>query len=294
MKFLVSLFLLILTATAFGNSLVAPVDLNMIAAKIAARQQQTGKLPRNAGKIVFKGDQILFVVPSEALSSVYFNKKAPTIDKHFRLKSERDEYRFEVFLKHGGGPFTYEVAPVNGADALFCFGDNDVFIYTQEEGDGGALSLKEWIYVKKPNISNGSQWVWVFKSEPWQWPLTVALGKDGVAMVDRNMPFVGIPIEDKARSQYMLNVMVKFKANEPVKKYFPFAEPLVSMPQAHVTNKEGVTKVVDVHVQNVSVENTKIPQPKVGFDMRRWDDHWHSVYTVAVSAKRDEYPLLIE
>jgi hypothetical protein len=279
---------------AAADVTVVPPQLDAIIRKIEARQKQDGTLPSAPVKIVEKDGQIIFLKPSavKKTDAVYFDG-GPGIVKHLAVKSLHDGYAFQVALQDNGRSYHHAVRSVNGVDALFFFNDEDIFVYTQT-GAGEDVQLQEWIYALKPNAAHGSRWTWVFKSEPWQWPLTVEMDEHGDAAVNRHLPFSVIPITGQARSQYMLNTMLKFKRGEPVKKYFPYAEPVVAMPAMHYSTKEGNVRAVDAGVVNASVDDDSKPRPKVGLDFDRWDEHWHSEYTVEVSAGADEYPLFIQ
>lgn len=281
------------TLPSFAQMVVVPPDLDAIIKKIEQRQLHSGKLPDTPAKIIYNDHQVLFVQPNGSEASIVFNRQAKTMEKHFKLKSTDDGYAFVVILQGDQGAYDYQVHKIHGAEALFCFGQKDVFIYTQQEGKNGIIELKEWIYALQPNVSDGSQWSWIFKSEPWQWPLTLEMDQQG-GVVNRNMPFAGIPINGKARSQYMLNMMVAFKKEEPVKKYFPYVDPVVKFPKAYVISKEGMRRAVDVSVMNITVDHVDQPKPKVGLDFNRWDEHWTSMYKMSVKAKEKDYPFLIE
>ena len=291
-----SLFVALMMIHVFSASAdvaVVPPELDKVILKIEERQNGL-QVPATAAKIVVKDNQIVFVLPLGKKGPVYFDEQSQTIDRHVYLNNDRDSYAFEVILHNEGQVYHHVVRPIHGVDALFFFNDTEFFVYTQTTGDNGSLELKEWIYALKPNVENGSRWEWVFKSEKWHWPLTIEMEKNGIATIHRNMPFVGIPIEDKARSQYMLDMMIKFKRNEPLKKYFPYSEEVVSMPAARCLTNEGVSRVVDIDVQNLSVISADIPKPKVGLDFKRWDEHWKTTYTITITARPEEYPLFIK
>jgi hypothetical protein len=287
-------FILVIVAPAKAEVTVVPPELNKVIQKIEDRQNRNGVRPRSSAKIIFKGDQIILLQPSGEKSFVYFDGQTPSIDKHFQLKDAHDSYAFEVVLQYDGQAYQHTIRSINGVDALLFFNDTDMFIYTQESGDGGNLELKEWIYALKPNTAGGSQWQWIFKSEKFQWPLTIEMGDNGVATVNRHLPFAGIPIDAKARSQFMLDTMVKFKKGDPIKKYFPFSEKVVSMPAARYSTREGVDRPADISVLNSSVIDESRPKPKVGLDFNRWEEHWRTIYKITVSAQTNEYPLLLE
>jgi hypothetical protein len=277
---------------AIAEVTVAPPQLDAVIQKIEARQKQAGTSPSASAQIIEKDGRV--ILGGNTAGVVYFNDAAAGIVKHFELKSRNDGYAFQAALQTNGRSYQRIVRKVNGADALVFFNDEEAFVYTQESKPDGESELKEWIYAFKPNADRGSQWTWVLKSEPWQWPLTVEMDENGDAVVSRNMPFAGIPIAGKARSQYMLDVMIKFKKGEPVKKYFPFSERVVSVPAVRYFNREGTVRPADVRAVNISVDDDSKPPPKVGLDFNRWDEHWRTTYQINVSANADEYPLLIE
>ncbi len=294
MRFYILMALMLLSWNVYADMVVEPPELKDMIKRIEQRQLLTGRLPKEPAKIVYNENSAIFLQSSGEDVAITFNIKASTIEKHFRLKKSQDGYAFVMTLQNSGAPYEYQVKQIHGMDALFCFGRTENFVYTQEQDDRGLIELKEWIYAKAPNAKDGSQWAWQFKSEPWQWPISLEMGADGVSTVNRNMPFAGIPIEGKARSQFMLNMMVQFKADQPVKKYFPYSEKVVNMPPAQYITKEGVSHAADVQVHNMTIDDKSKPRQKVGLDFNRWDDHWTSIYTMRVTAKPESYPLLIE
>ena len=166
-----------------------------------------------------------------------------------------------------------------------------MFVYTQTAGERNTVELKEWIYARGPNNNAGSAWQWILKSEMTQWPLTLDMGDNGQARIERNMPFAGIPIASMARSKYMLDVLVHHDWDN-VRKYFPFHEEISTVPPVLFWTSEGIQRQADLTVVNTSAQNAQ--KPPRGIDWPGWDARWGSALQVSLKAKPQEYPLLID
>ena len=282
-----------LPGSAYADLVVMPDDLPGILQKISDYQRRYDKIPKRATKVTLSDGLINFLDKSDEVNlDSSFSDKAPTIIKHTRLNQGGDEYTFDSFLQNNNHPFKTFINEINGADALVFYSADEVFVYTQTVGDDGTIKLKEWIYVRKPNYAAGSHWQWIFKATSWQWPITLNMDKKGQASIYRNVPMAGMPIDIRARYNYMLQMMIKPIDN--VKKYFPFQDLVATIPAPKFWTKEGVLKQADVKVSNISVVDTKRAKPKHGLDFAAWDDRWQSIMDVDVEAKPEEYPLLID
>ena len=286
---------LLYASIARADMAVEPKDLPNILQSISQRQLENSAPPSASAEIIIKDDIIAFMQHSgETGAAATFSEKSPSIGKHVRLKLGADECTFSATLQ-SPGPYTHVIKKINGADALVFFNDEEVFVYTQTTDSRGIIELKEWIYARKPNVPQGSQWVWNFKAEPWDWPLTLDMNPDGTAKVNRHTPTPpGMPIDIRPRYQYMLNMMLKFKGGDPVKKYFPFSGEVSSIPPAVFWNKEGIKRQADIGTLNMSQVNINKPKPTHGLDFEGWDDYWQSIFKLAITAKPNEYPLLID
>jgi hypothetical protein len=285
-------FLIILPA-AYADIVVRPPGLDQILQKITEQQHQEGDAAPNLAEIVFKDNQIAFIQHSDKVeATVNFSAQVSTIVKNFRLKSENEEYKFTVILKQQGAPFAPLVEKIAGADALIFFNDTEVFVYTQCLNQD-QFDLREWIYALKPNAVSGSIWEWSFISVPWEWPLTLEMSAPGQVVLNRNIPFAGIPISRQAKDNYMLPMMLKFQAGDRIEKYFPFKEKVGSISPAQAWNKEGRVRPVDTNVFNSLIIKDEPIKKGPGFNFAAWEERWKSIYTVAVKAADDEYPLLI-
>jgi hypothetical protein len=284
--FIFALVFCIFVPCAQAQAVVAPSDLEDVLKKIAGRQPAVD--PSSAVRIVFQGERIAF---EGQPVDVDFDSQKGTLSKHFRLKKAKEDYGFSAVLQ-SSKEYDRVIRQVGGIDALIFFNDEEVFVYTQTLS-AGRLAFQEWIYARKPNGPRGSQWSWVLKADAWHWPITMEAGEDGVTRVNRHLPFAGIPIDQKARHNYMLQMMLKFKSGDYVKKYFPFSESVASIPPVRFWNREGIERQANVGVMNTSVVDPDKPKPEHGLDFNAWNDYWQSVYTIAVSAPPQEYPLLI-
>ncbi len=276
-----------------ADLVIAPADLKDILHKIEKYQGPVAGISQKSAKIVFTDDQIVFLQSDKSNSAISFSDKSPTIIKHFKFKNASDQYAFAAIFQNPDQAFQRTVGQINGADALIFFNDTEVFVYTQVEKDNGLIELEEWIYARRPNAPQGSQWVWVLKSESWEWPMTMNIGEDGEAKINRNVPISGMTIVKQVKDNYLLQMMLKFKSGDQIKNYFPFAEEIGSIPAANVFNNEGIKRQVNVSVSNSSIINENRPKPKHGLDFGAWDDYWQSIYKISVSANPEEYPLLI-
>jgi hypothetical protein len=287
------LFLLSLPPLANGSNItLKPAGLEKILQKIAARQGPGTVSTNDAAQIVIKDGQIIFLQHAGKVdTAVSFSEGSPTIVKHFRLQAAHDQYQFNVALKYNGKGFGRVVEKINGVDALFLFNDTDVFVYTQRLSNG-QFKLDEWIYAIKPNAPDGSRWEWVFRSVPWEWPLTLQMDVNGQTQLNRQVPVIGIPIDKRAKDQYMLPVMVKFKTGENIDKYFPFKEKVGSIPTGRAWDKEGSSLMVDIKVSNFAIPRAT-PKPRAGFNLAGWEDHWEGTYSQSITAPSENYPILV-
>jgi hypothetical protein len=282
-------------SVASADIVVEPKDMEAILKKVSAKEEQV-PAGGSAARIVIKDDRIIFVPKPGIMDvSISFADKSPTIIKQVMLKNSAtgDDFAFEAVLKNANQPFKHEIKQVNGQDALVFFNDVDILVYTQTAAPNGAIQLKEWVYARKPNSPRGSEWTWTFDSAQGQWPLSLGLGNSGEAQVYRNMPITGVPIEGKARMQYVMNAMVKIVQNEPVDRRFPFHEIVSAIPPSQYWTNEGIIRQASIGVSNANV----LPHIKPGEDpniFTTWDHYWQSYFKVAVPAQPQEYPLLID
>jgi hypothetical protein len=286
-------FVSFLARFSFADILIAPPDLDDVLNQIATRQKNTLSSEANA-KIILKDDEIVFTFPfKNVVISDSFGAKTPDVIRHIQVQTEKDGYRFVAILKHTAQEYKNLIRQVNDQDALIFFNDKEIIVYTPNVKDGH-MELQQWIYAREPNSSEGSRWEWIFKSESWEWPMTMAAGEKGEMKINRNLPVPPFfTIDRKAKDQHLLNMMIKFKSDDPIKQYFPFPEEICTLPPAKVLNKEGIQKNMDIHVSNSPVINPNRPKPKHGLDFNAWDDYWQSIYTESVKAEPNEYPLLV-
>ncbi len=291
-KLLIVMFSFFIITTARADVNIIPPDLTQILHKIAEHQRRLYQAPQESAVIQIKDDQIIFADPSgKANADMAFSGKSKTIAKHITLRDGDDPYAFSVLLQKTGADYNHVVQKINGADALVFFKDEEVFVYTQAQGEDGRLHLKEWIYARKPNAPDGSFWEWIFVADQLQWPITLDMDQNGQAMVYRNMPIAGFPIDVRARYNYMMQMMLKSTDN--IKKFFPFKEELATIPPTEFWTREGIKLPADVAVSNTSDYDVSQLEPH-RMNFKKWDKLWQSVLKVSVKAKPSDYPLLID
>lgn len=287
-------FIFFCLTLSHADMVVAPSDLDTILKKVSERQSPPDKADYKFAKIVSTDGRLSFVFPSEKFN-IYdsFTDQSPDIIRHVQVKSTTDVYNFNASLIHKTENYQVLIRKINGVDALIFYNSTDVIVYTQNFKQDHP-TLEQWVYARKPNSPTGSEWKWIFKSESWEWPMTMAMGQGGEVKVSRNLPAPPfLPIAKNAKSNWLLQAMVKFKGGDQIKNYFPFPEEVCSLPPSSAVNKEGVTKKMDVKIINTAIIKPKSAAPKAGLDFKAWDDYWQSVYTESIEADSKEYPLLI-
>ena len=290
-KILMCAALLVFVRTTWADIVVAPSDLSAILRKVSQQQKRLYPEPKEAAKVTAKDGWIAFTDQSgEAEVDTFFNDASETIAKHIRLKQGESEYAFSVTLQKNGKAYRHDIQKVNGADALVFFNDEEVFVYTQTAGQDGRVELKEWIYARRPNTATGSVWQWDFVADQMQWPLTLEIDDAGQTKVNRHVPIAGLPIDIRARYNYMMQMMLK--PVDDIKKYFPFQEEMASIPPIKFWTLEGLERQADITVLNASAPNPDQYQPH-RMNFKEWDKRWQSAYTVSVKADPKEYPLLL-
>ena len=287
--------LLLFIRLANASTISTPSDLNDILQRIVKRQSQTSSVGRHS-KISFNGDQNDFVKESSDVDmDVSPGGKNFSIMKYFLVKTQAEAYKYAAFLQPVRSTnYEHLTTPVEGGAAMVFFNDDEVFVYMPRAQKDGHSSFKEWIYARKPNASDGSKWTWIFKSDDWQWPLTMQVSNNSTTAIDRNVPLAGISYDEKARYNYMLQMMLKLKSGDQVKKYFPFNEEIGSIAAPYFWTNEGIGRQTNISISNTSIIDENRPKPKHGLDFGQWNEYWETIYKVSVSAKPNEYPLLIE